>query len=189
MGQIAGRIVIILWLCTSVVFPVWLQMAGAQLTAREYFHFFVSQLFTGLIGASLSYFIVMYINVRAFYPKLLPGDARDEQAVRDLTTAGRPIKWYFVVLVIVPILSLMISVSPFMRSRDASAAAAEAELALAFLVLGATGILGFLVCFYFGGRIQTDLMALRVAVSPEGIDSAHNMETPSSLLGSTRRKA
>jgi serine/threonine protein kinase len=189
IGQYAGWISLGLWIVTSLVFPAWLQIANrdATITVSDYVHFFMSTLFCGLIAASIAYFFITYIALRALYPRLLPLNVQDDDAVHDLWRAGRPVTRYFLALATVPTLSFTIFVPLFlMRSEEMKAAGAGNALAISFVVLGLLGMVGIGVCFFLGRRIQMDLAALRLAVSPGTPEHHRDDATPASMLGSSR---
>jgi hypothetical protein len=187
-GEYCGWISLSLWIVTSFAFPAWMQLAhpGSVIAAREYAHFITSQLFCGLIAASLTYFFVTYVAVRSFFPRLLPPDVHDERAAAALTAAIPPVKRYHRILWFTSILALT---TPMLLSLLLSEAiTSDSAVTLAFVVLGAIGMLGGLLCESLMRMIHCDLAALRVAVSPSRDEIRRDPEAQA-LSASTRRKS
>ncbi len=148
---------------------------------QSYLHFFGSQLICGLIAASLTYFLVTYLCIRAFYPRLIPSDAEEADAVKELHQAMAPVKRHFFVLFAVPALSLAMAFF-FIGFIDL----VNYAVPVSFAVLGLIGAAGTCLCFFkLGPAIQSDLAALELAVHP-GARDFHRDADASSLLSSTR---
>ncbi len=188
LGLMAWTVSLTLWITTSLVFPVWIQLANPdiEVTGRDYLHFVASQLFCGLIAASLTYFFITSIAVRAFFPRLIPPNSDDPQMAEELNRASSPVTFNFLVLAAVPVLSMTVVFYLFRMDVQAmKGLTTEPEVPLAFCILGGVGFIGLLVCWFLRLDILMDLAALQPAVSDSQPSAPRDIEA--ALIGSTRR--
>ncbi len=188
LGLMAWTVSLTLWITTSLVFPVWIQLANPDIkvTGTDYLHFVTSQAFCGLIAASLTYFFITFIAVRAFFPRLIPPDSDDPQMAEELNRASSPVTFNFLVLAAVPVLSMTVVFLLFRIDVQAmKGLTTEPEVPLAFCILGAVGFVGSIACWFLRLDILMDLAALQPAVCDSQPSAPRDVEA--ALIGSTRR--
>jgi len=147
------------WLITAIVFPAWLhaQEEGQSTVAlSHYLHFLGSQALCGLIAATLTFFLVTFVMVRMVYPVLVRMDLPEHGEIGELRKLARRTWIYFALAVAAPFLAVIVLVL------------IETNLRAAFFVLGAMGLVGFIVSFFLALVIRDDLESLAVAVAPPG---------------------
>ncbi len=188
LGLMAWTVTLTLWITTSLVFPVWIQLANPEIevSGRDYLHFVASQAFCGLIAASLTYFFITFIAVRAFFPQLIPPNSDDPRMAEELNWASSPVTFNFLVLAAVPVLSMTLAFLLLLLNVQAMRGlTTEQEVPRAFVMLGLVGFVGSLVCWFLRLDILRDLAALQPAVCDSQPGVPRDIEA--ALIGSTRR--
>jgi hypothetical protein len=170
-------VVIALWIVSGLVLPVWLAAAQKQTGHAVSFgpvaQFFMSQVLCGLIAMTMSYFVLLLLSVRYFYPQLLQREhaARDE--VEDVIALSRRIWVCYVIAFAVPFLSIMLLV--FIES------------AKTFVIwLGVLGAIGFALAYLIDRAVRDDLAALAQVINPSG-SSLAGAESSDSFFSASRR--
>jgi serine/threonine protein kinase len=186
LGLMAWTVTLTLWIVTSLVFPIWIQLAHPEIEVSviDYVHFVASQAFCGLIAASLTYFFITFIAVRAFFPRLIPPNSDDPQMAEELNWASSPVTFNFLVLALVPVVSMTLAFYLFYNGM-LEGLTADPEVPLAFVMLGFVGFVGLIVCWFLRLDILVDLAALQPAVCDSQPSLPRDAEA--ALIGSTRR--
>jgi serine/threonine protein kinase len=145
------------WALSGLVFPVWLHGGSpARMSFEHYVHFLVSQTLCGLMSATLAFFAVTFLAVRAFYPLLVEAEQDDPEAVVDLARLARHTAQAFYVAVGAPFVAILA-----MTGVDSGGGR------WALGVLAGAGFLAFLAAFHWSRAIQRDIAALQqVAMVP-----------------------
>ncbi len=147
------------WIVSGIVFPVWLRL---HLGAHESFHstifahFLISQILCGLVAATIAFFLVAFLTVRALHPVLVKNSKPEERDMEWLGRLDRRMWRYFGVSVAVPFLALAVLIGIDSGNR------------WVFGAISLMGLFGFLFSFALARRIQSDLGALAMALAPTG---------------------
>ena len=144
-----------------------------------YAHFLTSQFISGLIAASLTFFVATFLCVRILYPLLMRTEGEDEDAVEQLTGLSQRIGYYFVVGVSVLFVALVL-LAAFGRG-DAQGAQP------ALVVAAAGGLVCFGVSYKLARVIREDLTGLIIAASPPGETPTLSSDTVDTFWSSSRR--
>jgi serine/threonine protein kinase len=176
LGDYLAKIGITLWAASGVVIPIWLAMVAGvneetSSKTAPIVYFLISQLLFGVIASTLSYFIMTFIAVRYFYPRLLARGLADHHEVSQLATVSRRMRFYLSIAISVPFIALILL------------ARSETDKTLTTL-LGIAGLAGGLLSFVIDRIIRDDLAALAQVVNPVGSTLASTETTDSFLTGS-----
>jgi eukaryotic-like serine/threonine-protein kinase len=159
IGEYVAWITAATWLVCGFVFPIWLrldeQSTGVVMTSAAYASFFTALIVCGLMAATLSFFCVSFVAVRALYPQLIDPELNDSTAIRDLAALGRRSGLYFVAAVSVPFIAVLAAV--LLLAGDERGAV---------IGLAVVGLLAFFASYRFWREIQHDLEALTAVVNP-----------------------
>jgi hypothetical protein len=169
IGEYVAWVTAAAWLVSGIVFPVWLRLdprTAGTMTRSTYASFFTDLVLCGLMAATLSFFCVTFIAVRALYPQLVDAHGTDPAASRDLTALARRSRYYFLAAVSVPFIALL-AVVMLLTADDR-----VAVFGLAIIGLGA-----FFVSYRLSREIENDVASLIVVVDP-----AASMSDSSSLV-------
>lgn len=142
------------------------------LRPAHYAHLTLSHVLCGLIAATLAFFIVTFVSVRALYPWLMRPGTETSADLDSLLGLGRRIWLYFGLAVSVPFMSVILLVSIDSPLRRVTA------------LLGLVGFVGFAVAFRLALAIRHDLAALAVVTSPAG-EQLSSSETWDSFWSAT----
>lgn len=159
MGEYVAWVSFYGWMATGTLLPLWIdeiELDSPGLDVDRLTLFLMSHALCGLIGATLSFFLVTFLAVRCLYPPLIQTDIDDPRAGADLTRLGRRITYYFGVAVLTPVLAV-IWLALHRGSQNSY-----------FLMMGFVGLVGFGVAYQLTRIIQGDLAALLQAVTPSG---------------------
>jgi len=164
MGVYVFYVSMILWTVSALVFPGWLRFqfgAGQGLGPAAFAHFFVSQLLCGLLSGTMCFFLVTFIAVRAFYAQLVVPETIDRSDLDALGRISRRV-WRFVGVAIgVPLLGI----ATLVFLADTSG---QQQLLWVFGTLSVGGVVVLFLSLGMAMRIQSDLSALALAISPAG---------------------
>jgi serine/threonine protein kinase len=178
--RIAGYlalVVIALWVVSGLVLPVWLAAAqrqtGHTISIGPIAQFFMSQVLCGLIAMTMSYFVLLLLAVRYYYPQLLQREHASRDEVEDVIALSRRIWVCYVIAFSVPFMSIMLLV--FIES------------AKTFVIwLGVLGAVGFALAYLIDRAVRDDLAALAQVINPAG-SSLGGTESSDSFFSSSRR--
>lgn len=177
LGNYLAGVVMLLWAVSGLILPVWLGIvqarSGGEVETAPIVHFFLSQMLCGLIATTISYFIVIFISVRYFYPRLLSREPAEHSEIEQLAQLSRHIWLYYLLAVAVPILAMPLLVL--------------IEALRAFIViLSLLGLVGFFLAYTVDRAIRDDLATLAQIINPAGSTLAATETSDSFLTGSKR---
>src|SRR5262249_48274253 len=145
-GSLLAWVVSALWLTSGIVFPTWLKLdptTSDAMQAEHYVRFLVTQVLSGLLSASLSFFFVTFLNVRVFYPLLVQPEVDDTAAVQKLRGVARRASIFFGAAVAVPFLAMM----TLALTMGMSTFVTEQKSSWGIAVVGAEGVFGSLLAY------------------------------------------
>ncbi len=184
LGDYLAVTVIALWVASGIILPPWLTLmrtqADAPVRLASIVHFFLSQCLCGLIATTMSYFILTFIGVRYFYPRLIARELPEHSDVDQLAGLSRRIWLYYLLAVAAPFLAALLLMSQF--SPAGAAESGNLKLFIMFLIV--LGLVGFGMAYYFDRAIRDDLSALAQIVNPAGSTLAGTETTESFMTGS-----
>ncbi|MGH7135969.1 MAG: hypothetical protein ACREHD_09530, partial [Pirellulales bacterium] len=152
------------WLACGIAFPVWLRLderTAPLMTPDRYASFFTALVVCGLMAATLSFFCVTFVAVRALYPRLIDVDADDTHAARDLAALARRSGFYFLASVAVPFITVL-AVVLLLAGDDR----------YAVFALGLIGLAAFFASYRLWREIQNDLGTLAALADSSTSDSS-----------------
>ncbi|MET7768173.1 serine/threonine-protein kinase [Nocardia sp. NPDC005366] len=160
LGERAVAIAFALWMLSALIFPVALQIATGEITARSVVHFLASIFVCGAIAASYPFFLATFYIVRCIYPIFLRhGEISADDAVW-LRGLDRRCNGYLAIAASVPLLAV-VGVT-FLPPTDIP------MVIVAVRVLCAGGIIAFVGSYLLFRALEEDLRALERVVAPEG---------------------
>jgi hypothetical protein len=176
IGDCAGWFGMSLWVLSGIVFPGWLNLrfgSHPQIDSQLYINFIASQIACGGISSTLTFFLLTYMCVRAFYPVLIvPGQSCPEEVEnlvrlerrcnRTLILAG-----FFAFFAMLLLAFWMTSVKPL-------------ETSVQLWMMGLSGI-GAASCYFAYlalQKIRGDLQYIAIALDP-GRESQMSSSTES----------
>jgi serine/threonine protein kinase len=141
------------WLIAGIIYPIALNLSGAPLTTHLYAHFFISLALCGAIAATYPFFLVTWIAVRAYYPRLLTGNTIPVSDVDSLQAIHRMTWRYLALAAALPLMGVMLFVF-LTEGRERWVPG----------LLSVTGLLGFGFLFLVARSLQTSLSLLAEAI-------------------------
>jgi serine/threonine protein kinase len=151
------------WFVTGLIFPTWLKREIPPEkfdTVLVYAHFMLSQTLCGMMAATLAFFLVSFLAVRAFYPTLFQAEHTDLAALGLVRSLQKRTWFYFGVAMVVPPLSIVVMAILSVAAEDMPQAT--------FGVLGMVGLINSALIFALSRSVQGALVSLAIAVSPPG---------------------
>jgi eukaryotic-like serine/threonine-protein kinase len=178
LGEYFAKVGITLWIATGIVFPVLLsthsEAPELPSVIRPTILFLLSQVLFGITASTLSYFIMTFLVVRYFYPRLLSRDVAQPQEASQLVTLSQRMSIYSWLAYSVPVGAVLVLMS-FTENRTLA------------LRLGAVGFVGSLFTHRLDRIIRDDLAALTQVVNPAGSTLAGTETVSDSFMTGTRR--
>jgi len=176
VGDFAAWMGMALWIISGIAFPAGqlIKFGATAVEPVDFAKFLASQVVTGWISSTLTFFLLTFIFVRAFYPVLVRPEETHSEEVENLINVGRRCVWCFGLTIV------------------------AAFLALGLLALGTTtsvwwkfglpAIGGFcsLAAYWISQLIRADLATLAIAIDPQREASSITSDTVSSLWTGTR---
>ncbi len=141
------------WLIAGIVYPIALNQRGAPLTTHLYAHFFLSLALCGAIAAMYPFFLITWISVRAYYPRLLSANLIPVSDVESLRSIHRMTWRYLALAAALPLVGVMLFV--FLT---------EGQERWVPGLLSVTGLLGFIFLFAVARSLQNSLSLLAEAI-------------------------
>ncbi|MEX0714591.1 MAG: serine/threonine-protein kinase [Pirellulales bacterium] len=176
LGDYVAWVAGALWTISGIVFPVWLHASTGHVKAIYYLHFMTSQVLCGLIAATLSFFCITFLAVRAFYPSLIRGEAGELGQLDDLQGLKRRTNVYFLLAVPGPLLAIFAVLLLADTRADR----------IAIGILGVVAFLNFLITYRLSQLIHQDIDALMIAVSPPSDSFVAGSDTVESFWAASR---
>jgi serine/threonine protein kinase len=181
VGDFAGWFGLSLWLVSGIVFPLWQNLHFGDIQGvglKQYGNFLASQIVCGWISSTLTFFLITFMFVRAFYPVLVRPEQSHPDEVNDLTRIERRCTFCFYLTFTAPFIALvLLGVFGIQTKIDAKVW----QIGLP--------IIGF-ACSFFAFRmlqaIRADLVALSVAIDPAGDATSVSTDTVDTLWTGTR---
>ncbi len=172
VGDFAAWFGMALWLVSGVIFPYWQYLHFGE-NKVGWLNFLASQIACGWISSTLTFFLLTWMFVRAFYPVLVRPEQDHAEEVEQLMRLGRRCGVCF---------GLTLFGTFF-----ASALLAVSGLRTPWM--GGLAIIGFVVSFAAYRMFQSiriDLHSLAIAIDPSGESSSVMTDTADSLWTSSR---
>ena len=169
IGEYVAWVTAATWTVCGFVFPIWMRLDAQTtdaMTQARYASFFTALIVCGLIAATLSFFLVTFVAVRALYPRLADTDVNDSAAGREVAGLARRSGFYFLLAVSVPFIAVL-----------AAMILLPADDRGAVIGLAVIGLVAFFASYALWRQIQHDLEALEVLLSP-----ASSLSDSSSIL-------
>ncbi|HET6882154.1 MAG TPA: serine/threonine-protein kinase [Pirellulales bacterium] len=158
IGEYVAWVSTFAYIVCGVAFLLWLkldQRTERGMAPDKYAAFFTALVVCGLMAATLSFFCVTFVAVRALYPRLVDADANDATAARELAGLARRSGLYFLAAVSVPFIAVL-----------AVVALLEGDDKYAVIALGLIGLATFFASYRLWREIQHDLDALTALADP-----------------------
>lgn len=177
VGEFAAWLGMSLWVISGIVFPAWqrIHFGASAVPVSDFLTFVVAQISTGWISSALTFFLLTFIFVRAFYPVLvLPEEAHGDE-VESLAVLDRRCFWCFILTIFAAFFAIVLST--FVTT--------EADIFWR-IALPTAGLLCSVAAFFMQQSIRADLLTLAVAIDPQRESSSITTDTVSSLWTGTR---
>ncbi|HZZ71104.1 MAG TPA: serine/threonine-protein kinase [Pirellulales bacterium] len=168
IGDVVTRITIALWIPSGIAFPLWLRTEVGEASGlhwEHFIHFVFSNLLSGLMAATHTFFLCTFVAIRYFYPQFVqPEGGSQNSDLEKLWRLERRSGYYFVAAVLAPFLAMML-----LATIPAVANDAKDNGEVGKWLMGAMALLGFLgsaLAFRLYRLIQSDIAALATALDP-----------------------
>lgn len=166
LGRKLAYMAIPLWVVGGATFPIWHHLETGVANGGAYFHFTVSNILFGALGATASFIVPTLMATRGLAPAFVePGDGDASEVAGLGRFAKQPLIWLGV-FTAVPFVSVILlsffpaELTPTMIEAADGTAKPAASAAGPFRVLGIIGVLGFLLVYGATLMIRRDLAAL-----------------------------
>jgi hypothetical protein len=176
VGDYAGWLGMALWLISGIVFPLWLHLKFGSndfVGPKQYASFLASQIVCGWIASTLTFFLLTFMFVRAFYPVLVRPEQANDEDVDGLMRLERRCSICVYLTVAAPFFAIMLL-------------AMGTKVFWAPFVMAGLGGICSLAAFKLLQAIRGDLAALAVAINPNMESSSVMTDTGDSLWTSSR---
>jgi serine/threonine protein kinase len=154
IGNLVFWVSLSAWTLSGVVFPALIQISGESVRTRSYIHFLASHVLCGAIAGTLSFFLITFLTVRSYYPRLLDDGARGVDEAGLFNQLRRRMAAYGKIAIAVPFVAALV---PLVTDKDV-------QFAYAGLALLGAAVL--FVYFRLSREVESDLEALLLAVDP-----------------------
>ncbi|HTQ40452.1 MAG TPA: serine/threonine-protein kinase [Pirellulales bacterium] len=180
VGDSAAWVGMALWVISGIVFPAWQHLHFGDIEGigfDQYRNFLASQIVCGWISSTLTFYLLTFMFVRAFYPVLVRPEQTNPSEVDHLERVGRRCGWGLYLTLAAPFCAVgLLAVSGLKEDSQKIWMGA-----LAIIGLGVT-----LLSYYILQLIRTDLAALEVAIDPSRDATSVSTDTVDSLWTGTR---
>lgn len=176
VGDYAGWLGMALWVISGIVFPLWLYLhfgASEEVGWHQFRNFLASQIVCGWISSTLTFFLLTFMFVRAFYPVLVRPEDTDREEADQLTRLERRCSICFYLTFSAPFFALALL-------------ALGTKVPWAPGVMTIVGFLGSLLSFRMLQIIRVDLEALSMVVDPSRDVTSVATDTVDSIWTGTR---
>ena len=176
VGDFAGWVGMVLWMASGFAIPFWFAMrfpTDEGIGFTHYRNFLASQLACGWIASTLTFYLITFMFVRAFYPVLIRPEQAKPDEVESLMRLERRCGWAFILAFTAPFFALALLALSGMTVQGWT------------LFLAVIGALSCALAFKMLQLLRNDLTALAVAIDPSrdagsiGTDSVDSLWTAS----------
>jgi serine/threonine protein kinase len=176
VGDFAAWMGMVLWIVSGIAFPAGqlMKFGASAVKPIDFGIFLASQVVTGWISSTLTFFLLAFIFVRAFYPVLVRPDEAHTEEVEDLSKLAHRCGWCFALTIVGTVLAL---------GLVALATSTSLWWRAGLPVIG--GICS-LAAYWMSQLIRADLLTLAIAIDPQREASSITSDTISSLWTGTR---
>jgi eukaryotic-like serine/threonine-protein kinase len=180
VGDAAAWVGMALWVISGIVFPLWQHLHFGEIEGvgiSQYRNFLASQIVCGWISSTLTFFLLSFMFVRAFYPVLVRPEETNPNEANNLAQLSRRCGWGLYLTLAAPFLAVgLLAVSGLKEDVQ--------KIWMGFLAL--IGLAVTILSFKLLQSIRTDLDALAVAIDPSRDATSVNTDTVDSLWTGTR---
>jgi eukaryotic-like serine/threonine-protein kinase len=180
VGDSAAWMGMALWIISGIVFPFWQHMHFGEIEGvgfAQYRNFLASQIVCGMISSTLTFFLLTFMFVRAYYPVLVRPEEAHPEEVDDLARVERRCSWCFYLTLAAPFFAVLLLAMSGMKENVQKIWMGT----LAFI-----GLLGTILSYKLLQWIRDDLGALSMAIDPSGDAVSVSTDTVDSLWTGTR---
>jgi serine/threonine protein kinase len=176
VGDFAAWLGMSLWLLSGIAFPAGqlFKFGAVAVDPTDFATFLASQVVTGWISSTLTFFLLTFIFVRAFYPVLVRPDETHIEEVDGLVKLAHRCGWCFGLTIFATFLAL---------GLVALGTATSLWWKIGLPVIGGACSLA---AYWMSQLIRADLATLAVAIDPQREASSITTDTVSSLWTGTR---
>lgn len=180
IGDGAAWVGMALWVTSGIVFPLWQHLYFGEIPGVglvQYRNFLASQIVCGWISSTLTFFLLTFMFVRAFYPVLVRPEQSHPDEVNNLNSNGRRCGWALYLTLMAPFFAVgLLAVSGLKEESQ--------KIWMGCLAL--IGLLDTILSFKLLQSIRTDLDDLSVAVDPSLDATSVSTDTVDTLWSGTR---
>ncbi len=178
VGDAAAWVSMALWVVSGFVFPVWQYMRFGDTSRVGLLPFLGSQVASGWISSTLTFFLLTFMFVRAFYPVLVRPEQSHGEEVKHLSRLEMRCSICFYLTIAAPFIALLLLIA--FKSQQTTT---QNGWTIALIVLGGVDIL---LAAKILQIIRADLAALAVAIDPNMESSTAMTDTSDTLWTSSR---
>ena len=181
VGDSAAWLGMGLWTISGIAIPLWENLHFGEIPGvgmKQYGNFLASQIACGWISSTLTYFLLTFMFVRAFYPVLIKPDQQHSDEADHLMRLNTRCLVCFVMTFSAPFFALFLLAFHGMKQEGAQKAW--------MIILTLIGFVVSIVAFFIMQAIRTDIEALAVAVDPSRDATSVSTDTVDSVWTGTR---
>jgi hypothetical protein len=169
-------VVAVEWAVSGIVFPLWLHLERVSVDRGHYLHFLISQVLSGLVAASLSFFTESFLAARCFYPALVEPHVDDPAALDQLRGLNQRTGVYFMLAIATYFLTTFAVLWLADPGHDRKAIG----------ILGGVGLPSFFLAYWLAGAIRRDLETLSLVAQPAAAGPGSSSELADSSWSTSR---
>jgi serine/threonine protein kinase len=180
VGDSAAWFGMLLWIVSGIAIPASLRWHFGVIEGigfDQYFNFLASQLVCGWISSTLTFFLISFMFIRAFYPVLVRPEQSNPDEVRDLERLERRCEWALYITLIAPFCAFGLLAASGLKDESQK---------IWIFALAVIGLLSSLLSFWILKEIRADIAALEVAIDPSRDASSVTTDTADSIWTGTR---
>ena len=173
VGDFAAWLGLALWLISGLVFPLWQYFQFGDDNRVGFLNFIASQIACGWISSTLTFFLLTFMFVRAFYPVLVRPDETHGEELIGLTRLERRCGICFV----------LTFTAPFFASGLLAISGLQTVWMFSLAVIG---FVCSIVAYNMLQLIKADLVSLQVVMDPTRDVASVTSDTVESVWTGTR---
>jgi len=181
VGDSAAWLGMALWVISGIVFPLWQNLHFGEIHGVgmvQYGNFLASQIACGWISSTLTFFLMTFMFVRAFYPVLVKPDQQHSDDADHLLRLNTRCLVCFAMTFSAPFFALFLLAFHGMKQEGAQK--------VWMIVLTLIGFGVSIGTFFIMQMIRTDVEALALAVDPGRDATSVSTDTVDSIWTGTR---